>query len=186
MCQHRFPPIAGLTAFRGAVTGDVGNVLSGTQQQVAFSRGTSGFVAINNEDVVWTGSFATGLPAGNYCNVFEGARNATGDCAASFVAVDASGAAALSIAPRAAVALYVGAEAPEGATQPAPTTPSEPPSTATAPSTTAPGTSAPSSTPAPSTPSTPSAPGAVTFSVAKNTTFGDVRGFDSRMWRGRC
>ena len=34
--------------------------------------GSLGFVAINNMDTAWTGTFATGLPAGSYCNVIEG------------------------------------------------------------------------------------------------------------------
>ncbi|KZW01365.1 glycoside hydrolase family 13 protein [Exidia glandulosa HHB12029] len=165
LCQHRFPPIAGLTAFRGAVSGDVSNIQKGTAQQLAFSRGTTGFVAINNEDATWTGSFSTGLAAGNYCNVYEGARNTTGDCAASFVTVDDQGAASLNIAPRSAVAIYVGAEAPTGAVQP------EPSASTTGESAPAPTAQSPSPSPAPSTPAPTS--NVVNFSVVRNTTFGD-------------
>ena len=37
-----------------------------------FLTGSLGFVAINNMDTAWTATFATGLPAGSYCNVIEG------------------------------------------------------------------------------------------------------------------
>jgi hypothetical protein len=41
--------------------------------------GSLGFVAINNGDTAWSATFATGLPAGSYCNVIEG-RSIQGIC----------------------------------------------------------------------------------------------------------
>jgi len=65
--------------------------VSPSSQQIAFARGivylrlfperqqltlgvtgSSGFVAINNQDSEWSATFATGLDPGRYCNVFEG------------------------------------------------------------------------------------------------------------------
>ncbi|EJD37603.1 alpha-amylase-domain-containing protein [Auricularia subglabra TFB-10046 SS5] len=162
LCQHRFPPIAGLTAFRFAVSGAVQNVQKGTAQQVAFARGATGFVALNNEDAVWSGAFSTGLPQGNYCNVFDGARNSTGDCALGIVAVDAEGYAALNVPPRAAVAIYVGAEAPAGSVPSAPTATGQGGLD-----------SLPTAAPVPSPP--PSAPKSVSFRVTQDrTAFGDT------------
>lgn len=39
LCQHRWAAIEGMNAFRIAVSGDVGNIQTGSQQQLAFSRG---------------------------------------------------------------------------------------------------------------------------------------------------
>lgn len=38
-------------------------------QQIAFARGTLGFVVVNNADSAWTNTFTTGLAAGTYCDV---------------------------------------------------------------------------------------------------------------------
>lgn len=55
-----------------AVSNDLANWVSPSSQQIAFSRGAAGFVAINNADEEWTADFNTGLPGGTYCNVIEG------------------------------------------------------------------------------------------------------------------
>ncbi|KAH7108321.1 alpha-amylase-domain-containing protein [Auriculariales sp. MPI-PUGE-AT-0066] len=176
LCEHRWVAIAGMNAFHVAVTGEVGNVLKGSQQQLAFSRGSSGYVAINNDDAEWVASFTTGLPQGVYCNVYEGARNSTG-CAGSTVEVNESGVAALTIPPRTATAFYVGAEA--GTASPAPS--SQEPTAAPTSSETTPSSSETESTGTATiaaeptsngTPAPQSSP-AVTFSVLRNTTYGN-------------
>ena len=40
--------------------------------QIAFSRGNRAFLAINKSGYDMSGSFATGLPEGSYCNVNAG------------------------------------------------------------------------------------------------------------------
>ncbi|KAH9987051.1 glycoside hydrolase family 13 protein [Russula vinacea] len=71
-CQHRWPAIAGMVGFRNNV-GDAPLVgwVATSSQQIAFARGSLGFVAINNWDSAWSATFSTGLPAGSYCNVIE-------------------------------------------------------------------------------------------------------------------
>lgn len=43
-----------------------------SSEQVAFARGSVGFVAINNADADWSAEFTTTLPAGTYCDVVAG------------------------------------------------------------------------------------------------------------------
>lgn len=75
---HRWSDISNMVAFRAVTSGQgVANFVSGTGNQVAFSRGDKGFVAINNDGAAWNASLQTGLPAGTYCNVVQGVANAS-------------------------------------------------------------------------------------------------------------
>ena len=99
-CQHRLPAISGMVGFRNAVgSAPITNWTSPQSQQIAFGRGfilyyyfcyscctnillfrgSSGFVAINNADSVWTTSFSTSLPDGKYCDVISG-TGSPGSC----------------------------------------------------------------------------------------------------------
>lgn len=97
---HRWPEISNMVGFRAATTGEgVANFVAGNANQIAFSRGAKGFIAINNDAAAWTGrSFSTGLPAGTYCNVAHGLLNAakTG-CTSDSVVVPANGVVTLSL-----------------------------------------------------------------------------------------
>ena len=90
-----------MVGFRAATSGEgVANFASGTKNQIAFSRGARGFIAINNDSAAWNSvSLATGLPAGTYCNVAHGLLNAakTG-CTSDSVVVPANGVVTLSLA----------------------------------------------------------------------------------------
>lgn len=90
---HRWSDIANMVAFRTVTNGQgVDNFTTGTGNQIAFNRGTKGFVAINNEYSSWTASFQTLLPAGTYCNVVQGVLNAAAsDCTGGKVVVAANG-----------------------------------------------------------------------------------------------
>jgi hypothetical protein len=55
-CQHRWTAIANMVRFRKAVGAAAlvdWQAASGTNQRVAFGRGSAGFVAINNADSAW-------------------------------------------------------------------------------------------------------------------------------------
>ena len=97
---HRWPEISNMVGFRAATTGEgVANFVAGNTNQIAFSRGAKGFIAINNDAAPWTGrSFSTGLPAGTYCNVAHGLLNAakTG-CTSDSVVVPSNGVVTLSL-----------------------------------------------------------------------------------------
>jgi alpha-amylase len=96
---HRWRPVSNMVKFRSVTNGHpVTNWTTGSGSQVAFSRGTKGFVALNNSTSAWSRSFATGLPAGTYCNVLTGERNAAGTgCTGDSVTVSSSGTATLNI-----------------------------------------------------------------------------------------
>ncbi|KAN0114196.1 Glycoside hydrolase superfamily [Russula decolorans] len=108
-CQHRWPAIAGMVGFRNNVGGaPLTGWVAPSSQQIAFARDSLGFVAINNRDTEWNATFATGLPAGSYCNIIEGPRNA-GDCSGTAFSVGYGGSLSVTIDPRQAIAVHTGA-----------------------------------------------------------------------------
>jgi len=126
---HRWGNISNMVKFRSTTSGQgIGNFISGTANQIAFSRGNKGFVAINNEFAAWNITLQTALPAGTYCNVIQGQLTAaqTG-CTGGSVVVNSSGQATLNIAANGgsavpAVALHVNQKVTGGIDTP-PTTP---------------------------------------------------------------
>ncbi len=119
---HRWTPLANMVAFRNAAINQAQQnwIVGNNGNQVAFSRGNVGFVALNNSASAWTRTFATGLPAGVYCNVINGTKNAAGTgCTADSVTVDASGNASFTVpannsASNPAVAIYTGQKTTSG------------------------------------------------------------------------
>jgi hypothetical protein len=54
-CQHRWTPIANMVNFRKTVGGaPLVNWQTGNNMQIAFGRGSAGFVAINNANSAWS------------------------------------------------------------------------------------------------------------------------------------
>lgn len=96
---HRWSDISNMVAFRSTTSGqDVNSFVSGTANQIAFGRGTKGFVAINNEFAAWNATLQTLLPAGSYCNVIDGQRNAAQTaCTGSTVVVGNGGQISISL-----------------------------------------------------------------------------------------
>ncbi|AIR98036.1 alpha-amylase [Streptomyces glaucescens] len=69
-CQHAWPEIQRMVAFRNATRGEaVTNWWDNGGDAIAFGRGSKGFVAINHESGSLTRTYQTSLPAGTYCNV---------------------------------------------------------------------------------------------------------------------
>ncbi|MFD5464159.1 carbohydrate-binding module family 20 domain-containing protein [Kitasatospora sp. NPDC127059] len=147
-CTDRNQGIANMVGWHNAAAGQpVANWYSDGSNLIAFSRGSKAWVAINNETATQTRTFATGLPAGTYCDVIHGDYTAAnGSCSGPTVTVDGSGNATVSIAAKDAVALYgkVGTSpspspTPTGTTSPSPsptaTATTSPSPTATATST---------------------------------------------------
>ncbi|KAG7284788.1 hypothetical protein NEMBOFW57_009400 [Staphylotrichum longicolle] len=98
-CQHAWPEILRMVAFRNAVRGQgVTDWWDNGNNQIAFGRGNRGFVAINKEGGSLTRTFQTSLPAGTYCNVQSN----------SVVAVNSSGQFTATLGSNAALAIYVG------------------------------------------------------------------------------
>ena len=78
-------------------------------QQIAFGRGSAGYITINDEDFAITGrSYHSNLPAGRYCDVIHG-DFAAGSCSGPVYTVDSGGWFSANISAHDAVALHVGA-----------------------------------------------------------------------------
>jgi alpha-amylase len=87
----------------------VANWWSDGSNAIGFSRGSAGFVAINNEGSALTRTFATGLAAGSYCDVIHGSASG-GRCTGPSVIVDGSGNASITVPAGDAVAIDVAAQ----------------------------------------------------------------------------
>ncbi|TFY72139.1 hypothetical protein EVG20_g879 [Dentipellis fragilis] len=108
LCQHRWTPIAGMVGFRNTVgTAALTNWVAPNSQQIAFGRGSAGFVAINNEDSQWSATFKTSLPAGSYCDVITGASS-SGTCTGNTITVASDGSFTTTMPARWAVAIHTG------------------------------------------------------------------------------
>ncbi|OBX34954.1 alpha-amylase precursor [Halomonas elongata] len=100
VCEHRWSSIANMVEFRNVTDGTkVSGWWDNGNNQIAFSRGSKGFVAINREDGKLSRPFDTALPDGRY-------RNVAGD--GSCVSVQ-GGQVSLDIPSMTAAALHIGA-----------------------------------------------------------------------------
>ena len=109
-CEHRWRGIANMVAFRNYTNSvfSTSNWWSNGNNQISWSRGNLGFVAINREGASLSRTFQTGLPAGTYCDVIHGDWS-NNQCTGPTISVDGSGNAAITVAANDAVALYGGA-----------------------------------------------------------------------------
>ncbi len=104
-CEHRRAQVTGMVGFHNAVAGTgIGNWWSDGSNQIAFSRGDKGFMAIDKEGGTLSRTFATGLPSGVYCDVVHGSVSG-GSCTGPTVTVDGSGNAAIQVGAMDSVAI---------------------------------------------------------------------------------
>ncbi|MEU9985534.1 alpha-amylase family protein [Streptomyces sp. NPDC048045] len=98
-CQHAWPEIRSMVAFRNATRGQaVSNWWDNGNNAIAFGRGTKGYVAINHESSPLTRTYQTSLPSGTYCNV---QNNTT-------VTVNSGGQFTATLGSNTALAIYTG------------------------------------------------------------------------------
>jgi alpha-amylase len=98
-CQHAWPEIERMVAFRNATRGTaVTNWWDNGGDAIAFGRGSKGYVAINHEASSLTRTYQTSLPAGTYCDVQS---NKT-------VTVNSSGQFTATLGSNTALAIYAG------------------------------------------------------------------------------
>ncbi|EPQ53992.1 alpha-amylase [Gloeophyllum trabeum ATCC 11539] len=110
LCQHRWIAFSGMTGFRNNVgSAALTNWVSPGSNQIAFGRGSAGFVVINNQASSWTGTFATSLPAGTYCDVVHG-NSSGGVCSASAITVASDGTFSATVNPYDALAIHTGSK----------------------------------------------------------------------------
>lgn len=104
-CLNRDRAVTGMVAFHNAVgSANVANWQNPSSNVVGFSRGSAGFVAVNNSGGSFTGSFAVGVADGSYCNVIT--------ACASQVTVS-GGRATLTVPAKSAVAFHTGGGTPD-------------------------------------------------------------------------
>jgi len=97
VCEHRWRQITNMVPFAAAVDGQgVSNWWTNGDNQIAFSRGNKGFLAINKAGYTLSESLQTGLPSGSYCDVISGNFGDSG-CSGQCISVDGSGYANINI-----------------------------------------------------------------------------------------
>jgi alpha-amylase len=108
VCEHRARTTANLVGFHNQVHGTgVTNWWSNGSNQIAFGRGSAGYVVFNRGSSM-TRTFQTGLPAGTYCDVANGDFSGS-TCSGPTHVVDGSGRFTATVNGNAMVALHTGA-----------------------------------------------------------------------------
>jgi alpha-amylase len=93
-----------MVGWHNAVAGNaVANWWSDGNNVISFSRGSAGFVAINNTYGAVTRTFSTGMAAGTYCDVIHATASGT-TCSGPLVTVDGSHNATITVPAQGAVA----------------------------------------------------------------------------------
>ncbi|KAI1286874.1 Pancreatic alpha-amylase [Halotydeus destructor] len=88
ICEHRWRQITNMVQFRNVVGKEpVADWWDNGYHQIAFSRRTKGFIAINNEDFPLKAKIQTALPPGVYCDIISGDLK-DGRCTGRTVTID--------------------------------------------------------------------------------------------------
>ena len=102
-CIHRATEVTGMVGFHNAVEGTgVLDWWDDGANNIAYSRGAKGFVAINNSASPVTRTYQSSLPAGTYCDVV-----ASSTCAKTYT-VSSSGTFTATVPAYGALALHIG------------------------------------------------------------------------------
>lgn len=98
VCEHRWKPIVAMIKFKNVVgNATIGNWADNGQNQMAFCRGSLGFIAFNNElSLNFNATLQVCVPPGTYCDIMTGEK-ANGMCTGDKIVVDANGKAEISI-----------------------------------------------------------------------------------------
>src|SRR5258706_9151498 len=96
VCEHRDPSIRNMVSFRHVAAGsDINHWWDNGANAIAFSRGTKGFVAINNGATVLDTTVATAMAPGTYRDLLT----------SNAIVVDSTGAIHLTLSSRSALAI---------------------------------------------------------------------------------
>ncbi len=114
VCEHRWGPIQRMVGFRAATRAapTVDHWWDNGGNQIAFSRGDRGFVVINRAERTLSQRLQTGLPAGDYCDLWGGGL-VDGVCAGGVIRVADDGYARLEVPSLAAAMIHVDARPAE-------------------------------------------------------------------------
>jgi alpha-amylase len=109
VCVNRDPAVLAMVGWHNTVAGaPVANWWDDGQNLIAFSRGTRGWVSLNNDPTAHTQTFDTGLAPGTYCNLIKG-KLSQGTCSGPTVEVDRRGRATVTVPAKGSVAIAVNA-----------------------------------------------------------------------------
>lgn len=111
LCEHRNREIANMVGFRNATKDAfyLSNWWDNGSNQIAFGRGSLGFVVINGQNNSMAVTLQTGLAAGSYCDVVNG-NFVSGNCTGTSITVAANGTATFNVAAKSASAIHVQAK----------------------------------------------------------------------------
>tara|TARA_R110001592_G_scaffold160851_1_gene393172 strand:- start:169 stop:2184 length:2016 start_codon:yes stop_codon:yes gene_type:complete len=112
-CEHRWSYISGGVDFRNNTSDNwaTTNWWDNGNNQIAFGRGSSGFVAINKEDANLNATLSTDMAAGTYCNVLKGELSADGQsCSDETITVNNDGTINANVGAWDAFAIHQGAK----------------------------------------------------------------------------
>ncbi|KAM5148861.1 pancreatic alpha-amylase-like [Mantella aurantiaca] len=91
VCEHRWRQIKNMVIFRNVVNGQaLINWWDNGQNQVAFGRGTAGFIVFNNDKWDMDFTLNTGLPPGKYCDIISGQKEGN-SCTGKHISVNNAG-----------------------------------------------------------------------------------------------
>ena len=111
VCEHRWAGIANMVQWRNlAGTSSLANWQTGNSNQIAFSRGSAAFIAMNRDANVWSATLYTSLPAGTYCNVVHDVNSDNIQTCTDKVVVDSTGHAVVKVPALYAVAIHMKAK----------------------------------------------------------------------------
>ncbi|MDJ0698487.1 MAG: alpha-amylase family protein [Woeseiaceae bacterium] len=104
ICEHRWPVIANMVAFRVATAGEpVENWQVHDESALSFGRGGSGHVAINASDQPMEFDVQTNLAAGDYCDLVS--ASSVESCDGTVVSISDSGRFRAQLGPMSALAI---------------------------------------------------------------------------------
>ncbi|WP_259337974.1 alpha-amylase family protein [Colwellia sp. RSH04] len=112
-CEHRWSYISGAVDFRNNTTDNWSTTdwWDNGNNQIAFGRGNSGYVAINKEDSNLTTTLSTQMAPGIYCNVLKSELSADEkSCNGETITVNNDGTISANVAPWDAFAIHKNAK----------------------------------------------------------------------------
>nr|XP_055027818.1 amyAc_bac_euk_AmyA and Aamy_C domain-containing protein [Misgurnus anguillicaudatus] len=91
VCEHRWRQIRNMVIFRNVVNGQpLSNWWDNGNNQISFSRGSKGFIVINNDDWEMKVTLNTSLPEGTYCDIISGDKSGN-SCTGKKISVGSDG-----------------------------------------------------------------------------------------------
>lgn len=111
VCEHRWTAIGNMVAFRNYTARNfyITDWWTNNYDAVAFGRGNAGYVIVNGESFAINRTWQTSMPAGTYCNVTDGQKNAAGTgCTGTSIVVNSSGQFTANVNAMSSIAIHDG------------------------------------------------------------------------------